>query len=134
MQHNVLKIVQIIFMGRGNMLDQSCIFCKIITKTIPSTIIKETDDIIIIQDIAPKAPTHYLILPKKHIESVAYLTDADSKYSEKLFAAARDVATEKNIKAFNIVINNGAGAGQAVFHLHLHFLAGKNIYADGLSL
>jgi histidine triad (HIT) family protein len=116
------------------MFDQSCIFCKIITKTIPSTIIKETDDIIIIQDIAPKAPTHYLILPKKHIESVAHLTPADGLYSEKLFAAARDIAAEKSISAFNIVINNGAGAGQSVFHLHLHFLAGKNIYASGLSL
>lgn len=115
-------------------MESSCIFCKIIAKQIPTTIVKENADIIVIRDISPKAPTHFLIMPKKHVVSVAHLADTDEALAGKILLMARDLATEKNIPSFNLIINNGAGAGQSVFHLHVHFLAGSDIYDGGLRL
>jgi diadenosine tetraphosphate (Ap4A) HIT family hydrolase len=116
------------------MLNPSCLFCKIIQKTIKSTIIQENDWIIAIQDIAPKAPTHYLLLPKKHVENVLYLTDEDEVYSWQMMKMARDLGKQLPSQNFNMISNNGAGAGQSVFHWHIHFLAGRNLYEHGLKL
>jgi histidine triad (HIT) family protein len=116
------------------MENHSCLFCKIIAKQIPCAVVKENDWVLVIRDISPKAPTHYLIMPKHHIESVAHLTDADSAYAVHILAMARDIAKEQSISSFNLIANNGAGAGQSVFHLHFHFLAGTNIYDQGLRL
>lgn len=116
------------------MENRSCLFCKIIAKQIPSAIVKENDSVIVIKDISPKAPTHYLIMPKHHIESIAHLTDADLHYATSILTMARDIAKEQSLGSFNLIANNGAGAGQSVFHLHFHFLAGKNIYDEGLHL
>ena len=115
-------------------MESSCVFCKIIAKQIPATIIKETADIFVIRDISPKAPTHFLIMPKKHVISVAHLTDQDQALASKILLMARDLATEKSIPSFNLIANNGASAGQSVFHLHFHFLAGSDIYDGGLRL
>ena len=112
----------------------TCIFCKIIAKEIPSTIIKENQTAIAIRDISPKAPTHYLIMPKMHIESVMQMTDDHEIIVGQVLALARDIAIEGQIAGFNLVANNGVSAGQSVPHLHFHFLAGKNIYEDGLKL
>ena len=116
------------------MLDASCIFCKIIQRTIKSTIIKENDHVLVIQDISPKAPIHYLILPKRHVESILALTQDDEQYCWHMLQMARDLGNELPNKAFNLITNNGAAAGQSVFHLHMHFLAGKNLYEGGLKL
>lgn len=119
---------------REIVLSPSCIFCKIINQEIPSTIIKQDDHTLVIQNIAPQAPIHYLILPKKHIDNITYLDDTDDQYGWGMLKMARDLGNELPSKAFNIISNNGAAAGQSVFHLHLHFLAGKNIYEHGLKL
>lgn len=116
------------------MLNPSCIFCKIINQEIASTVIKQDEHTLVIQDIAPKAPIHYLILPKKHIVSVDTLTDADNPYVLAMVAMARTLGNELPSKAFNLISNNGAAAGQSVFHLHFHFIAGKNLYEHGLTL
>jgi len=116
------------------MENRSCLFCKIIAQQIPCAIVKENDWVLVIKDIAPKAPTHYLILPKQHIESVAHLNEDDTRYATEILLMARDLAAEKHILAFNLIANNGAGAGQSVFHMHFHFLAGKDIYEQGLKL
>lgn len=116
------------------MFESSCIFCKIIQGTIKSTIIKEDEHTIVIQDIAPKAPIHYLIIPKTHIETISSLSDSDAHYAWNMMKMARDLGNQLPSKAFNLVANNGAAAGQLVFHLHLHFLAGRNLYEQGLSL
>src|SRR5439155_25610404 len=95
---------------------------------IPSKSILTTDDIVVIEDIAPKAPVHYLIIPKKHIPDVASLTSSDMPLVGSSFLIAQDLG--KNLgkdSSFRLVINNGSQAGQSVFHLHLHFLAGKDI-------
>jgi len=115
-------------------LSSTCIFCKIIQKTIPSTISVENEHIIVLQDIAPKAPIHYLIIPKIHIESVGELADKDAAYCWHMMHMARDLGNKLPSKAFNIIINNGQSAGQSVMHLHLHFISGKNIYQQDLSL
>ncbi len=111
-----------------------CIFCKIIQGAIKSTIIAENDYVIAIQDVAPKAPFHYLIMPKKHIISLATLSDADQEYVTHSMLMARDLAKNVPNNAFNFIANNGKEVGQSVFHLHFHFLAGKNIYQSGLRL
>ncbi len=115
-------------------LSNSCIFCKIIQKTIPSTIIKENDHTLVIQDITPKAPIHYLIMPKKHIESILALTEQDQAYWWSMLAMAKELGTHIPSKAFNLISNNGAAAGQSVFHAHFHLLSGKNLYEGGLKL
>jgi len=111
-----------------------CIFCKIIQGVIKSTIIAENEHVIAIQDIAPKAPFHYLIMPKKHIISLATLTNADQEYVTQVMLMARDLAQNVPNKAFNLIANNGKEVGQSVFHLHFHFLAGKDLYQNGLTL
>lgn len=115
-------------------LNESCLFCKIIQKTIPSTIVKENDFVMAIHDIHPKAPIHYLLIPKTHIESVTHITDQDQSFCWHLFQLARDLGAQVPTKAFNLISNNGAAAGQSVPHLHWHFLAGKNLYEHGLTL
>jgi len=114
-----------------------CIFCKIIKKEIPSNIIDENEHVIVVEDIRPKAPIHYLVIPKIHIANINDIQDTEEHYTavREMFKMVRKLA--KNLdepKAFNLVSNNGAQAGQCVFHMHWHFIAGKNIYSSGLKL
>ena len=102
-----------------------CLFCKIIKKEIPSSIVFEDDKILAFNDIAPKAPVHILFIPKQHVSSVAELEDLD--VLRDLFAAMKKIAVEKGIdkSGYRIVINHGKDAGQAVAHLHFHLLGGR---------
>lgn len=105
------------------------IFTKIINREIPAKIIDETEDLIVLQDIAPKAPIHYLIVPKKEIKDVQSFSNEDFHYAEKMFRMAQKLSqTVPGAQDFRIVINSGAGAGQQVFHVHMHFLAGKQMH------
>lgn len=123
------------------MFDPDCIFCKIIQKNVSSKIIKETVNILVIEDLNPKAPYHYLILPKKHIVNLSFVENAELSIVSEMLSLARDLSKEIAIKDnlqepihFNLISNNGVNAGQSVFHMHWHFLAGKNIYKNGLEL
>ncbi len=103
-----------------------CLFCKIVKGEIPSDRIHEDDDVIAFRDIAPKAPTHILVIPRRHIPDAHALTDADGDILGKLFAAARRVADEAGLeKGYRVVTNIGPESGQTVFHLHFHVLGGR---------
>jgi histidine triad (HIT) family protein len=106
----------------------SCIFCKIIKGEIPSAKVLETEDVLVIKDIQPQAPVHWLVVPRHHVAS---LNDMDEKSRAailpRLFDAADRAATAQGFKdkGYRTVINNQALAGQTVFHLHMHVLAGS---------
>jgi histidine triad (HIT) family protein len=105
-----------------------CLFCKIIAKTIPATIIAENELIAVIKDIAPKFTIHYLIIPKKHIKSISELTDQDTPISAAILFMAQSLAKElPGSQAFRLLFNTGSDAGQTVFHLHAHFVSGDKI-------
>lgn len=105
-----------------------CIFCKIIAQQIPAKLIAENDSVLVIQDIAPKAPIHYLIIPKKHIKDIASMTPQDAGLANAMFMMAQELSKKlSGSQSFRFVINNGSESGQSVFHLHAHFLSGKKM-------
>ena len=105
---------------------EDSIFTKIINGEIPADILYEDEDCICIKDIAPKAPTHVLLVPRKPIPRLADATADDRALLGQLMLRVGDIAKKLGVdEAFRVVVNNGAGAGQTVFHLHLHILAGK---------
>ena len=105
-----------------------CIFCKIISGEIPSKIIDQTDDVLVIQDLHPKAPVHYLIIPKYHIENVKALEETDGRYIVQMMLMAKKLSRGlPGSKSFRLIMNNGPDSGQSVFHMHCHFLSGKKM-------
>jgi histidine triad (HIT) family protein len=104
-----------------------CLFCRIAAGEIPSDRVFEDEAVIVFRDINPKAPTHVLAIPRRHLDSVADLTDADGDLLAALFGALRRVAEEAGLKGYRILSNVGAEAGQSVFHLHFHLLGGRSM-------
>jgi histidine triad (HIT) family protein len=102
---------------------QDCIFCKIANGEIKTDFIVETDDYIAFKDIHPRAPIHVLLIPKKHFPTLRYMDD--EQLLGKLFSGVNDVAKKLGISDFRTVINTGKQAGQEVFHMHIHILAGR---------
>jgi histidine triad (HIT) family protein len=108
------------------LMSADCLFCKIAAKQIPSKIVYEDADIFAFEDISPQAPTHILLLPRKHFVSLDDATFEDQAVIGKLHLVAAQLARERNLLAgYRTVFNNGTGAGQSVFHLHLHLLGGR---------
>ena len=105
----------------------NCLFCRIIRKEIPATIVWEDAHALAFRDIDPKAPTHVLVIPKSHVASLNEATDPTML--GRLMLAAREIAAEEGISesGYRVVVNTGAGAGQTVFHLHLHLLGGRKL-------
>lgn len=105
----------------------NCIFCKIVNKDIPSEIVFEDEDIIVFKDIRPQAPLHLLIVPKQHIADVNELSKDNVDIISKIFLVAKQLALKFNVaeNGYRIVVNTGKDAGQEVFHIHFHFLAGR---------
>ena len=104
------------------------IFGKIINREIPARIVYEDEQCLAFQDINPQAPTHVLLIPKKEIPRLADATAADQAVLGHLMVVAGAIARELGVEdAFRVVVNNGADAGQSVFHLHLHILAGRKL-------
>ncbi len=103
-----------------------CIFCKIIKGDIPSTIVFRDEQLTAFRDINPAAPTHILLVPNKHIDSVNALTGEDEQLAGHLVKVAGQLAAQEGIAegGYRLIINTNADAGQTVFHIHLHLLGG----------
>lgn len=101
-----------------------CIFCKIINREIPTDFIYENDDVVVFADIKPLAPVHYLVVPKKHIQSIINLQSNHQTIISKIIFAAKTVAEKLNLKGYKLVFNVGREGGQIIDHLHLHLLGG----------
>ena len=116
-------------------MSEKTIFSKIIDGEIPSEFIYQDDICVCIRDIAPQAPTHLLIIPRKPIAMLAEAAPEDQSILGHLLLKAGDIARQLGVsEAFRLVINNGAGAGQTVFHLHLHLLADKKFTEGSLGM
>jgi histidine triad (HIT) family protein len=104
-----------------------CLFCRIVAGEIPSDRVHDDDQVIAFRDIAPRAPTHILVIPRAHIASAAELTEADGPLLGRLFGAAALVAREQGIAdaGYRLVTNVGRWGGQTVDHLHLHLMGGR---------
>ena len=107
------------------MAEENCLFCKIISGTIPGDFVYQDDRGLVIRDINPQAPTHVLVIPREHLESLDEVSQRDEGLVGHLLHVAARVANDLGSEAYRTVINTGAGAGQSVFHLHVHVLAGR---------
>ena len=110
-------------------MDPQCLFCRIVAGEIPADIVRSDKDLVAFRDINPQAPTHLLLIPRKHIASVSDLSPVDAETMGKLFLAAKDLAKEEGIEdgGYRMVVNAGPDAGQTVFHIHLHLLGGRGM-------
>lgn len=108
--------------------DPDCLFCRIVAGEVPSPRLHEDDQVIAIRDIAPRAPTHILLIPRRHIRSALELTDADGPLLGRLFATAADLARAEGIAdaGFRLISNVGRWGGQSVDHLHVHLMGGRS--------
>lgn len=104
-----------------------CLFCKIVAKQIPARIVREDADTVAFEDVNPQAPTHVLVVPRKHVPTTNDLGPEDEALVGKLFRAAAEIAAARGIAAsgWRAVMNANREAGQTVFHIHLHVLGGR---------
>ena len=105
----------------------NCLFCKIVNREIPATIVYEDERVLAFNDINPQAPSHVLVIPKRHVASLNDLVPGDDALVGEVVRRAAAIAGERGVAAggFRTVFNTGAGAGQTVFHIHLHLLGGR---------
>ena len=104
-----------------------CIFCRIAAGEIPARVVRSDDQLVAFHDVSPMAPTHVLIVPRRHVAALAATGGEDAGLLGGLLAAAREIAAELGLDGYRVVINNGETAGQSVFHLHLHLLGGRRL-------
>lgn len=106
---------------------EDCLFCKIIQGDIPADKLYEDDEVLVFRDIAPVAPLHFLVIPKKHISGPSGVAEEDEQVIGKMMRIGNQVAREEGIEQFRLVFNNGAEAGQTVFHIHMHVIGGRSL-------
>lgn len=110
-------------------MNKDCLFCKIVAGQIPADKLYEDDEVLAFRDISPQAPVHFLVIPKKHIVGPAFIEAEDELLIGKMLRAAARIAADQGIgDGYRLVFNNGADAGQTVFHLHLHILGGRHMH------
>lgn len=111
------------------MTESSCLFCKIVAKTIPAKLVLENDHACAFRDLHPVAPTHILVIPKAHVVSIDDAVDASGDLVKHVMQMARDAARADGLKdsGYRLVMNTGQHAGQSVFHWHVHVLGGRHM-------
>ena len=109
------------------MADADCIFCKVLTGDIPADVVREDEHTVAFRDLEPQAPTHVLVIPRRHVPDVGTLALEAPEEVAPLFAAVRAVAEQEGVaeRGYRSVFNTGAGAHQTVFHAHVHVLGGR---------
>lgn len=112
------------------MSKQRCLFCRIVAGEIPAQFVHQDDYSVVIRDINPQAPTHVLVIPREHLESLDEASHKDEAMLGHLLRVAARVANEEGLSesGYRTVINNGTGAGQSVFHIHVHLLGGRPMH------
>lgn len=109
-------------------MNNHCLFCKIIAGEIPADKLYEDDEFLAFRDITPQAPVHFLVIPKKHIVGPAFMEAEDEQLIGKMMRIGSQIAADLGlVDGFRLVFNNGAAAGQTVFHIHLHILGGRQL-------
>jgi histidine triad (HIT) family protein len=105
----------------------SCLFCRIIDQQVPAKAVYEDKNVFVFEDINPQAPLHILIVPKKHIPTVLDIAESDSELIGRMIQVAKKIAEERGVseRGFRLVMNCNSEAGQTVFHIHLHLIAGR---------
>jgi histidine triad (HIT) family protein len=108
----------------------SCTFCRIVNKEIPAKIVYEDDKVLAFHDINPQAPYHILVIPKKHISTLLELTEEDKDLIGHIYLVMNKLAQELGVaeRGYRVVVNCNREAGQTVFHVHFHFLAGREMH------
>lgn len=104
-------------------MNSDCIFCKIANKKIPSNFIYEDENVVAFNDLNPQAPVHFLVIPKNHYSSLNDVND--NKVFGDIFSVIPKITEKLGIKEYRTVVNTGASAGQTVFHIHVHVMAGR---------
>jgi histidine triad (HIT) family protein len=106
-----------------------CLFCRIVRKEIPASVIYEDEDVLVINDVNPQAPFHALVIPRRHIATLNELSSQDDALAGQMIRTAASIVREKGYadRGFRTVFNTNAEAGQTVFHIHLHVLAGRGL-------
>jgi len=109
--------------------ESDCLFCRIAAGEIPAEVVLSTPDLVAFRDINPQAPTHILIIPRTHLATVSEIDPSHSELMGELFLAAQELAQGEGIadEGYRMVVNAGAGAGQTVFHIHMHLLGGRGM-------
>lgn len=104
-----------------------CLFCRIVAGTIPAQVVAETEDSLAFRDIEPAAPTHVLVVPRRHVPDLAGLATASADELADAVALAARVAADEGVPGYRLVANTGAAAQQSVFHAHLHVIGGRTL-------
>jgi histidine triad (HIT) family protein len=109
---------------------KDCIFCRIASGDLEAKLVHEDDDIVAFRDSNPQAPTHVLVVPRRHLATINDLAETDAGLAGRLVLAARRIAAEEGIAedGYRLVLNCNRGAGQSVFHIHLHLLGGRPMH------
>ena len=111
---------------------EKTLFTRIIDGEIPGNFVYQDEHVVAIRDINPAAPTHVLVIPRKHVESVAHLEDGDAALAGALLIGARDVARQEGLeRGYRVVVNTGQEGGQTVAHLHVHVMGGRQLTGHG---
>lgn len=103
-----------------------CLFCQIVAGEVPADVVGSTNDTLAFRDVAPQAPTHILVIPRAHHRDVAAMATREPELAGRLLADAAAVAADLDLTEFRLVLNTGASAGQSVFHVHAHVMAGRD--------